>query len=177
MRVGNERVELGERPLPPREICGQDAVAGPEWVCRLLVRHEETPLVDRPDLRPADRCAPNDNPLPSGGVHSDAEPATRASRVLDDVEIDLAIRGAACFADCPEAIEHRGGDHEVRDEQLGTLGSSCRASLAACRTVGRGRDLRVDLTKGAVEADAVTPADELDVAVDLVVAAANELSL
>jgi hypothetical protein len=35
----------------------------------------------------------------------------------------------------------------------------------------------VDLRKGAVEADAVTPADELDVAVDLVVAAADERGL
>ena len=40
MGVGDERVELGERPLPPREIRGQDAVAGPEWVRRLLLRHE-----------------------------------------------------------------------------------------------------------------------------------------
>jgi hypothetical protein len=40
MLVGNERVELGERPLPPREIRGQDAVAGPEWIRRLLLRHE-----------------------------------------------------------------------------------------------------------------------------------------
>src|SRR5664280_2547445 len=126
---------------------------------------------------PADRYAPNDNPLPLSGVHSDSEPATRACRVLDDVEVDLAIRGAACFADCPEAVEHRRSDHEVRDEQLGTLGNSCRASLSARRTVGRGRDLGVDLQQGAVEADAVTPADELDVAVDLVVAAADERGL
>jgi hypothetical protein len=35
----------------------------------------------------------------------------------------------------------------------------------------------MDLGKGAVEADAVTPADELDVAVDLVVAAADERGL
>jgi hypothetical protein len=135
-----------------------------------------TPEVDRPDLRPADRCAPSDNPIPSDCVHSDAEPATRACRVLDDVEVDLAIRGAACFADCPKAIEHRGGDHEVRDKELRTLGSLCRTSLPACRTVGRGRDLGMDLRKGAVETDAVTPADELDVAVDLVVAAADESS-
>ena len=35
--VGDERVELGERLLPAREVRGQDAVAGPEWVRRLLV--------------------------------------------------------------------------------------------------------------------------------------------
>ena len=128
-------------------------------------------------LRPADRCAPNDNPLPSSGVRSDSEPATRAGRVLDDVEVDLAIRGAACFADCPKAVEHRGGDHEVRDEQLRTLGNSGRASFAARGTVDRGRDLGMDLDEGAVEADAVAPADELDVAVDLVVAAADERRL
>ena len=58
-----------------------------------------------------------------------------------------------------------------------TFGNSCRASLTACRTVGRGRDLGVDLGKRAVETDAVTPADELDVAVDLVVAAADERGL
>ncbi len=46
MAVGDERVELGERPLPPREIRGQDAVAGPEWVRRLFVRHETTPEVE-----------------------------------------------------------------------------------------------------------------------------------
>jgi hypothetical protein len=40
MGVGDERVELGERLLPPREIRGQDTVAGPEWVRRLLLRHE-----------------------------------------------------------------------------------------------------------------------------------------
>jgi len=37
--------------------------------------------------------------------------------------------------------------------------------------------ISVDLRKGAVEADAVAPADELDVAVDLVVAAADERGL
>jgi hypothetical protein len=41
MWVGDERVELGERPLPPREVRGQDAVAGPEWIRRLFRRHEE----------------------------------------------------------------------------------------------------------------------------------------
>jgi hypothetical protein len=40
MGVGDERVELGERSLPPREIRGQDAVARPKWVLRLFVRHE-----------------------------------------------------------------------------------------------------------------------------------------
>ena len=125
-------------------------------------------------MRPADRCAPNDNPLPSGGVRFDAEPATRASRVLDDVEVDLAIGGAAYFADCPEAVEHRGGDHQVRHEELRTFGHSGRTSLATRWTVDRGSDLGMDLDKGAVEADAVAPADELDVAVDLVVAAADE---
>jgi hypothetical protein len=43
LAVGNERVELGERLLPAREIRGQDAVAGPEWIRRLFVRHEATP--------------------------------------------------------------------------------------------------------------------------------------
>ena len=52
MGVGDERVELGERPLPTREIRGQDAVAGPEWVRRLLLRHERTPEVRSAGLAP-----------------------------------------------------------------------------------------------------------------------------
>jgi hypothetical protein len=52
MGVGDERVELGERSLPPREIRGQDAVAGPEWIRRLLLRHQRTPEVDRPGKTP-----------------------------------------------------------------------------------------------------------------------------
>jgi hypothetical protein len=43
MGVGNERVELGERLLPTREIRGQDTVSGSEWIRRLLVGHEMTP--------------------------------------------------------------------------------------------------------------------------------------
>jgi hypothetical protein len=54
--VGDERVELGERLLPTREVRGQDAVARPEWVRRLFVRHEATPgfEIGRAS-RPADR--------------------------------------------------------------------------------------------------------------------------
>jgi hypothetical protein len=40
MRVRDERVELGQRLLATREVRGQDAVAGPEWIGRLLVRHQ-----------------------------------------------------------------------------------------------------------------------------------------
>jgi len=52
MGVGDERVELGERSLPPREIRGQDAVAGPEWIRRLFVRHEATPELRSAGLAP-----------------------------------------------------------------------------------------------------------------------------
>jgi hypothetical protein len=52
MGVGDERVELGERLLPPREIRGQDAVAGPEWVRRLLVAPRKTPEVRSAGLAP-----------------------------------------------------------------------------------------------------------------------------
>jgi hypothetical protein len=50
--VGDERVELGKGSFPPREIRGQDAVAGPKWVRRLFVRHDVTPELRSAGLAP-----------------------------------------------------------------------------------------------------------------------------
>src|SRR5450759_4962743 len=104
----------------------------------------------------------------------DAEPGAAASRVLDHVEVDLAVGDAALLGDCPEAGEHRARDHQVRHEELRTLGRHCLAAVAALLLFRGHADLRVDLGQMAVHGPAVPAADELDVAVRLVVAAIDE---
>lgn len=108
----------------------------------------------------------------------DTEPGAAARRVLDHVEVDLAVGDAALLEHCPEAVEHRAGDHQVGHDQLRPLGQLGRAALARRDLrVGRPSDLWVDLGQVAVEAVAVPPAHELDVAVRHVVAARDERRL
>jgi len=57
----------------------------------------------------------------------DAEPGAAACRVLDHVEVNLAVGDAATLGDLPEAGEHRARDHQVRHEELRTLGRLLRS--------------------------------------------------
>src|SRR6476661_11137615 len=122
---------------------------------------------------PRPGCAPEiHTPLLRAG--RDAEPGAAASRVLDRVEVDLAVGNAAALTDLPEAAEHRAGDHQVRHEELRAFGGHHLAAVAARFLFSGHADLRMDLGQMAVHGPAVAAADELDVAVRLVVAAADE---
>ena len=96
-------------------------------------------------------------------------------RVVDHVEVDLAVGDAALLGDRPEAIEHRACDHQVGHDELGPLGREGRTAGARHDVCTRRlADLRVDLDQVAIDAVPVAATDELDVAVRLVVAAADE---
>ena len=107
----------------------------------------------------------------------DAAPGARAHRAPGRVEVDLAVGDAAGFRELQEAAQHRARDQEVGGQELGPLVHAGEAAVGPWHRVsitGRLADLRVDLGEVAVDRPAAPVADELDVAVRLVVAAADE---
>ena len=123
---------------------------------------------------PRPGCAPVDPHRPTARRPGRRNQERAASRVLDHVEVDLAVGDAAALDDLPEAVEHRAGDHQVRHEELRALGRQDLAAVARLlrlRSPGRSPG---GSRPGGRRRPAVAAADELDVAVRLVVAAADE---
>ena len=167
----------GATPLPGRNGLASCSVRGFgrswSWDPRLrcVVSGRGAPLA--PPRPPLCTCC---NHTPLLRALRDAEPARGCAPRAGPRRGRPRCRGRCrCSVSCPEAVEHRAGDHQVGHEELGPFGREDRT--AGARRDLRRRplaDLRVDLDEVAIDATAVAAADELDVAVRLVVAAADE---